>query len=73
MNRFWKYQVRYRIARAFVHLGLHMMPPGRAKNEIMLLLWTWRAGVDATLAAVTQAGQGSQTVSETVHQGTPKV
>jgi hypothetical protein len=39
MRRFWKYQVRYRLARRLIHIGLFVMPPGRYKAELMERLW----------------------------------
>lgn len=44
MNRF-----RYRIARWLIHFGLFVWPPGRAKADVMALLWEWRWDVEAEL------------------------
>lgn len=35
MREFWKYQIRYRIARRLIHAGLFVMPPGRYKAELL--------------------------------------
>lgn len=40
MRRFWKIQVRYRLARRLIHLGLFVMPEGRYKIELIDSLWT---------------------------------
>ena len=50
MERFWKYQVRYRIARWLMHLGLSIMPPGRAKTEVLALLGAWGRHVMDTVS-----------------------
>lgn len=39
MKRFWKYQVRYRLARRLIHAGLWVMPPGRYKDDLLGCLW----------------------------------
>lgn len=46
---FWSIHVRYRVARWLIHIGLFVWPPGRAKAEIMEMLWAWRHEIDATL------------------------
>ena len=51
MHSFWRVQIRYRLARALIHVGLFVWPPGRAKAEIMELLWEWRWRVEDELAA----------------------
>lgn len=50
MKAFWKYQVRYRLARALIHTGLWMWPSGRAKIEVSTALWGWRSKVDREVA-----------------------
>lgn len=40
MARFWKYQVRYRLARRLIHIGLFVMPNGRYKDDVLASLWS---------------------------------
>lgn len=54
---------RYWIGRAMVHAGLRFMPPGRVREELSELLWTWRMKVDATVAA-TRASNGNRAEGE---------
>ena len=39
MQSFWKYQIRYRLARRLIHIGLFVMPEGRYKTELVDGLW----------------------------------
>lgn len=39
------------LGRILIHVGLKVLPPGRGRQELTQLLWTWRMKVDATLAA----------------------
>lgn len=39
VQRFWKYQVRYRLARRLIHMALFVMPAGRYKAELLERLW----------------------------------
>lgn len=48
MKSFWKYQVRYRAAKALMELGLLLMPDGRYKRELLQVLWQLHAKVMAT-------------------------
>jgi hypothetical protein len=50
MIQFWRYQIRYRVARWLMHAGLFVWPPGPAKAEIMEILWAWRDHVDRSIA-----------------------
>lgn len=50
MQNFWRVQVRYRFARWLIHFAMFIWPPGRAKAEIMELLWEWRWHVEDELA-----------------------
>ena len=34
-----------------VHVGIHVMPSGRCRLDLMALFWTWNMRVHATLAA----------------------
>lgn len=36
---------RYAIGRAVMHFGLRLMPSGRAKSELLVILYTWGANV----------------------------
>jgi hypothetical protein len=38
-NKFWRYHVRYRIARQLIHMGLWIMPNGRYKDALIGYLW----------------------------------
>lgn len=49
MSNFWKYQIRYRVARWMIHAGLFIWPPGRGKAELMDMLWAWRHDIETTL------------------------
>jgi hypothetical protein len=55
MNRFWKYQIRFRLARWMIHAGLWIWPPGTAKNEVLELLRAWSEKVYETNAATRAA------------------
>jgi len=46
--------LRYRIAVALLHLGLNVMPAGRARSELYTLMDQW-----STKVAKTLAGRGS--------------
>ncbi len=35
----WKHQIRYRLARRLIYMGLFVMPPGRYKAELLERLW----------------------------------
>ena len=37
--------MRYAIARWVIHLGLKIMPPGRARNELTDMMWIWHFNV----------------------------
>lgn len=39
MQRFWRLQIRYRLARRLIHVGLWIMPEGRYKDGLMAALW----------------------------------
>jgi hypothetical protein len=39
MKRFWELNVRYRLARRLIHVGLFVMPEGRYKTELLDSLW----------------------------------
>jgi hypothetical protein len=39
MRQFWKFNVRYRLARRLIHAGLWVMPEGRYKSELLACLW----------------------------------
>jgi len=39
MQSFWKYQIRYRLARRLIHAALFVMPPGIYKAELIESLW----------------------------------
>jgi hypothetical protein len=39
MKSFWRYQIRYRLARRLIHMGLWMMPEGRYKDDMINGLW----------------------------------
>lgn len=39
---FWRYQVRFRLARLLILIGLIVWPPGAAKTEVIELLWQYR-------------------------------
>lgn len=39
-SSFWKYQVRYRLARRLIHIGLFVMPDGRYKDDLLARLWS---------------------------------
>ncbi len=41
MANFWRYQVRYRLARLMIHAGLRVMPRGVAHTELCSLLCWW--------------------------------
>jgi hypothetical protein len=50
----WKSMVemlRFHGAYWVLRAGLWIMPRGRAKSELMALLWTWNLRVQAVLAA----------------------
>lgn len=49
--RFWRYHIRYRLARAMIHLALKIWPPGRGRDEVTEFLWVWRSKVTAEVAA----------------------
>ena len=40
-RRFWKYQVRYRLARRLIHMALFVLPHGRYKAELLEKLWDY--------------------------------
>lgn len=42
---------RHRIGRWLVHFGIWIMPPGRARQELTALLWTWNMKVTGIVAA----------------------
>jgi hypothetical protein len=42
--------MRWRLGRFLMHMGLNVLPQGRARAEISEMLWEWRAHVEATLA-----------------------
>lgn len=42
---------RYRLARLLIHAGLFVWPDGRAKREVLLLLWEWRHHLDSEVAS----------------------
>lgn len=56
IKRFWNYQVRYRIARAMIHAGLRVWPPGRGKSEVVNLLWSWRADMETQIRRTPSTG-----------------
>jgi hypothetical protein len=39
LSKFWKYQVRYRLARRLIYAGLFVLPNGRYKDEVLAGLW----------------------------------
>ena len=39
MRQFWRYKVRYRLARRLIHMGLWVMPEGRYKDALVGYLW----------------------------------
>jgi hypothetical protein len=39
MKRWWRYKVRYRLARRLIHTGLWVMPEGRYKDALVGYLW----------------------------------
>lgn len=39
MARFWKYEIRYRLARRLIHIGVFVMPAGRYKTDLVAALW----------------------------------
>lgn len=47
----WVAYARYTLGRWMVHGGIWIMPPGRARKELVALLWTWNMRVSATVAA----------------------
>lgn len=47
-------KLRYIIARAMIHGGLQVMPPGRVRQELTQLLWAWRLKVDGVVAGHTK-------------------
>ncbi len=49
--RFWRYHIRYRLARAMINLALKIFPPGRGRDEVTELLLGWRSKVIAEVAA----------------------
>ena len=51
IKSFWRYQIRYRLARLLIHVGLKVMPPGRARRELNAVLWTWGMQITASVAA----------------------
>lgn len=55
MSRFWKYQIRFRLARWMIHAGLLIWPPGPSKDEVLALLTQWSDKVYATNAATRAA------------------
>jgi hypothetical protein len=48
MKDFWKYQIRYRLARRLLMAGLFVLPPGRYKAELLERLWDLYDEVVAT-------------------------
>jgi hypothetical protein len=36
---------------ALMDVGLRVLPPGRCRQELTAMLWTWHMKVSATLAA----------------------
>lgn len=40
MKSFWKYQIRYRLARRLIYAGLFVMPEGRYKTNLINSLWS---------------------------------
>jgi hypothetical protein len=42
--------LRFRLGRALIHTGLRAFPPGRARDELTVVLWSWGNAVRAELA-----------------------
>lgn len=40
VRRFWKYQIRYRLARRLIYFGIFVMPEGRYKDNLVDSLWS---------------------------------
>lgn len=53
MRRFWKYQIRYRIARRLIYAGIFVMPNGRYKDNLVNGLWSL---YDEVMLASTDTG-----------------
>lgn len=51
LSLLWKYQVRYRLARRLIHVGLFVMPEGRYKTNLMNALWDLYDAVATATAA----------------------
>ena len=50
MADFWKWHIRFRLARALIHLGLAIWPASNSKREVVRILSEWGAAVIATNA-----------------------
>jgi hypothetical protein len=50
MKRFWRYTVRYGLARMLIELGVLVWPPGPARDEVIELLSRWRRGMELEVA-----------------------
>lgn len=50
MADFWKWHIRFRLARALIHLGLAIWPKSNSKREVVNILNEWSAAVVATNA-----------------------
>jgi hypothetical protein len=42
---------RYLIARALIHAGLRILPPGRVRQELSTMLWTWGMRITTEVVA----------------------
>lgn len=50
MRDFWKWHIRFRLARGLIHVGLAIWPESNSKREVLKLLTEWGATVIATNA-----------------------
>jgi hypothetical protein len=47
MRNFWKFQIRYRLARHLLQLAMWMFPPGKAKSELTQAHNEWSSRIYA--------------------------
>lgn len=59
MKRFWRYTIRYGLARVLIGLGMLVWPPGQARDEVEKLLSQWRDGIVREVERRREIGLGN--------------